>query len=54
MIRKTTDAAKAADARQGCRQHMRELRDDELDAVSGGDCYMQMPRGTNNRLFAAG
>jgi hypothetical protein len=44
-----TDTAQAG-IRKDCHQDMRELRDDELSAVSGGDCYMHMPRGSNNRL----
>jgi hypothetical protein len=49
IMTRTTDTAKAG-VRKDRHQDMRELRDAELNAVSGGDCYMQMPRGTNNRL----
>lgn len=52
MIMKSTDTTKSADARGNHFQHLRELHDDELDSVSGGDIYLQHPRGSGNRLFA--
>jgi hypothetical protein len=54
-VTKTTDtnkptvADKATDADKR-REHKDALRDDELDSVSGGDLYMQHPRGWSRRI----